>query len=122
MSGPFISLLQREEHLRHLTGVPHLLGLLTTVFLAETGAAPPGKHWNGTYTEEQRGAVAALPPVSATREGLIAFGLGLSELLVSRARPLYPRYDLVWPHDSRRASPRTACSEQLGIDTSVWLY
>ena len=29
---------QREEHLRHLTGVPHLLGLLTTVFLAETGS------------------------------------------------------------------------------------
>ena len=37
MNGPFISLLEREEHLRHLTGVPHLLGLLTTVFLAETG-------------------------------------------------------------------------------------
>ena len=56
MAGPFISLLQREEHLRHLTGVPHLLGLLTTVFLAETGSVPPGKHWNGTYTEEQRAA------------------------------------------------------------------
>ena len=109
MTGPFISLLEREEHLRHLTGVPHLLGLLTTVFLAETGAVPPGKHWNGTYTEEQRAAVAALPPVSATREGLIAFGLGLAELLVTRARPLFPRYDLEWPDRPRRASPRRAC-------------
>lgn len=26
MTGPFISLVQRGEHLRHLTGVPHLLG------------------------------------------------------------------------------------------------
>jgi hypothetical protein len=44
LAGPFISLLRRQEHLRHLTGVPHLLGLLTTVFLAETGQVPPGKH------------------------------------------------------------------------------
>jgi len=121
MNGPFISLLQREEHLRHLTGVPHLLGLLTTVFLAETGAVPPAKHWNGTYTEEQREMVAALPPVSATREGLIAFGLGLSELLVSRARPLYPRHDLVWPHDFASVTANRM-QEQLGVDTSVWLY
>ena len=60
LAGPFITFLQREEHLRHLTGVPHLLGLLTTVFLAETGEPPPGKHWNDTYTDEQRAAVAAL--------------------------------------------------------------
>ena len=121
MAGPFISLLERDEHLRHLTGVPHLLGLLTTVFLAETGAVPPGKHWNGTYTDEQRAAVAALPPVSATREGLIAFGLGLAELLVTRARPLYPRYDLEWPADLAPVTA-TRVQEQLGIDTTAWLY
>ena len=121
MNGPFISLLQRDEHLRHLTGVPHLLGLLTTVFLAETGATPPGKHWNGTYTEEQRDAVAGLPPVSATREGLIAFGLGVAELLITRARPLYPGYDLVWPEDLARVTA-TRVHQQLGIETSTWLY
>ena len=43
MAGPFISLVQREEHMRHLAGVPHLLGLLTTVFLAETGATTTGQ-------------------------------------------------------------------------------
>ncbi|CAN5847804.1 hypothetical protein BH24ACT3_BH24ACT3_05600 [soil metagenome] len=46
LAGPFISLVQRDEHLKHLAGVPHLLGLLTTLFLAETGAVPPAKHWN----------------------------------------------------------------------------
>ena len=46
LAGPFITLIQRDEHMRHLTGVPHILGLLTTVFLAETGAPPPAKQWN----------------------------------------------------------------------------
>jgi hypothetical protein len=120
-AGPFVSLIQREEHLRHLTGVTHLLGLLTTVFLAETGAVPPGKHWNGAYTEEQRAAVAALPPVSATREGLIAFGLGLSELLITRARPLFPRFELEWPADLARVAADRV-HDQLGVDVHTWLY
>ena len=121
MAGPFISLVQREEHLRHLAGVPHLLGLLTTVFLAETGAPPPGKHWNRTFTDEQRAAVAALPPVSATREGLVAFGLGLAELMISRARPLYPRYNLSWPAELAVVTAARV-RETLGIDVSAWLY
>jgi hypothetical protein len=119
--GPFISLLGREEHLRHLTGVPHLLGLLTTVFLAETGAPQPGKHWNGTYTEEQRAAVAALPPVSATREGIMAFGLGLSELLLTRARPLFDRYGLEWPAPLA-ATAAARVRDQLGLDLGAWLH
>ena len=92
LAGPFISLLQRGEHLRHLTGVPHILGLLTTVFLGETNEPPPGKQWNATFTEEQRNAVAALPPVAATRDDLMAFGLGLAQLLVLRARPKFTRH------------------------------
>lgn len=121
MAGPFISLLQRKEHLRHLTGVPHLLGLLTTVFLAETGRPMPGKHWNGAYTEEQRAAVAALPPVSATRDGLVAFGMGLAELLVSRARPLFPNYGLTWPADLAAVTAERLRAT-LGIDTRPWLH
>ena len=91
------------------------------MFLAETGAVPPGKHWNGSYTEEQRAAVAALPPVSATREGLIAFGMGLAELLLSRARPLFHRYDLDWPADLASVAAARV-QDQLGIDISSWCY
>ncbi len=121
MAGPFISLVQREEHLRHMAGVPHLLGLLTTVFLAELDAPPPGKHWNRSFTDEQLAAVAALPAVRATREDLIAFGLGVNELLVSRARPLYPGFGLEWPHDlARVAADRVR--DVLGIETGEWLY
>jgi hypothetical protein len=120
--GPFISLLRRDEHLKHLTGVPHLLGLLTTVFLAETGAPAPGKHWNRTFTEDQRAAAASLPPVSATREGIVAFGLGLAELLVTRARPLYPRYGLTWPAAlAAVAAERLRTHLDLDLDVGGWL-
>lgn len=121
LAGPFISLIEREEHLRHLAGVPHLLGLLTTVFLAETGAAPPGKHWNRTFTEEQRAAVAALPPARATRDDIVAFGLGLADLLITRARPLYPRFDLTWPGDLASAAA-ARLHDCLGVDTRAWLH
>jgi predicted nucleotidyltransferase len=121
LAGPFISLLERDEHLKHLTGVPHLLGLLNTVFLAETGSLPPGKHWNRTFTSEQREAVAALPPVRATRDGVMAFGLALAELLVTRARPLYPRYELQWPSELA-AVTATRVQDQLGLDLMAWLY
>jgi hypothetical protein len=121
MAGPFLSLLQRDEHLRHLTGVPHLLGLLTTVFLAETGAPPPGKHWNRTFTEEQRQAVADVPPAAATREAIVAFGMGVAELVVTRARPLYDRYGLEWPADLARVA-RDRVLTHTGIDISRWCF
>lgn len=120
LAGPFVSLLKRDEHLRHLAGIPHLLGLVTTVFLAETGAASPGKHWNRTFTDEQRAAIAALPGVRATYDDLLAFGLGLAELIVTRARPLYDQYGLEWPTDLARVTARRL-HELLGVDTTAWL-
>lgn len=120
LAGPFISLIQRGEHLRHLTGVPHVLGLLTTVFLAETGEAPPAKVWNQTYTEEQRDAVAALPAVRAARDDLIAFGLAIANLIVDRARPLFQQHDLDWPTGLARIAA-ARIRDELGIETTGWL-
>jgi hypothetical protein len=120
LAGPFISLIHRGEHLRHLTGVPHVLGLLTTVFLAETGEAPPAKVWNQTYTEEQRDAVAALPAVRATRDDLIAFDLAIANLIVDRARPLFQQHDLDWPTDLARVAA-ARIRDELKIETSDWL-
>jgi hypothetical protein len=120
LAGPFISLIQRGEHLRHLAGVPHVLGLLTTVFLAETGEAPPTKVWNRTYTEEQRDAVAALPAVRATRDDLIAFHLAVANLIVDRARPLFQQHDLDWPTDLARVAA-ARLRDKLGIEMTDWL-
>lgn len=120
LAGPFISLVQREEHLRHLTGVPHILGLLTTVFLAETGSSPPGKLWNQTFTPEQQAAVAALPAVGATREAIVGFGLGVARQVITRARPLYPRYGLEWPAPLAAVAARRL-AECLDIHLGEWL-
>jgi hypothetical protein len=121
LAGPFISLVQRNEHARHLTGVGHLIGLLTTVFLAETERPQPGKHWNSTFTEEQQEALASLPGVRARREDIIAFGLGVARLLIERARPLYVRFDLKWPAGLAAVAALRLRTE-LGIETHDWLY
>jgi hypothetical protein len=120
LAGPFISLIKRGEHLKHLTGLPHVLGLLTTVFLAETGKAPPTKLWNPTYTDEQLHAVATLPPVRATADDLIAFGLGVARLIVERGRPLFLHHDLVWPADLARVAA-ARIRDNLDVDTTDWL-
>jgi hypothetical protein len=121
LSGPFISLVRRDEHLRHLAGVPHLLGLLTTVFLAELDAPAPGKHWNTTFTDEQRATVEALPSVGASRELLVGFGLAIAELVLTRARPLFVSRGLAWP-----SALATVAAERLrdglGVETDDWLY
>ena len=120
LAGPFISLIRRGEHLKHLTGIPHVLGLLTTVFLAETGQAPPAKLWNLAYTDEQLRAVATLPSVRATADDLTAFGLGVAKLIVERGRPLFQHHDLVWPTGLARVAA-FRIRDNLGIDTTDWL-
>jgi hypothetical protein len=59
--------------------------------------------------------------VSATRDGLLAFGLGLAEVLVTRARPLFDRYGQVWPGGLARVAA-TRVHDQLGIDVRSWCY
>lgn len=121
LAGPFVSLVRRGEHMRYLAAVPHVLGLLTTVFLAETGAPPPGKHWNEAFTAEQRAVVAALPPVAATEEHVVAFELALAEQVVTRARPLFAERGLTWPTAFARVAADRV-EDVLGLDVHPWLH
>lgn len=121
LAGPFVSLLQRGEHVRHLQGVGHALALLLIVFLAETGAAPPAKHLNVALTDEQRDAVAQLPPVAATRDSLIGFELAIAGLMVTRARPLYPQLDLEWPAQLIDVAARRI-EKCLGVTRPGWMH
>jgi hypothetical protein len=59
--------------------------------------------------------------VSASREGLVDFGTGLAELMLTRARPLFPRYDLEWPSGLAEVAAARV-QEQLGISISGWCY
>ena len=120
LAGPFVSLVQRDENFRSLTGIGHLVGLLSTVFLAETGAPPPGKLWNQTFTPEQLAAVAALPAVTATNRGMVDFSLAIAKLMLTRARPLYAVYDLEWPAEFARVVANRL-RECLDIEAGDWL-
>ncbi len=99
-AGPFVSYLERGEHVRHMVGCGHIVGLLTTVMLAETESPPAnGKRLNAFLTDEQRACLESLPPLRATREDVSAFGLAVAGEVLRRARPLFAKYDLDWPTD-----------------------
>jgi hypothetical protein len=97
-AGPFVSFLERGEHVRHIAGCGHILGLLTTVMLAETESPPAnGKLLNSFLTDEQRACLESLPPLRATRADVAAFGLAVAGEVLRRARPLFTKYNLTWP-------------------------
>ena len=118
LTGPFITLVQRGEHLRHLTGAPHIVGLLMTVLLAETHSPPAGKRWNPSLNPEQLAATESLPPLGATRDGVVSFGLEVARQIVTRARPLFPQYGLAWPADLA-AVARARLAQTLEVDAST---
>ena len=41
--------------------------------------------------------------------------------LMTRARPLFPRYGLEWPSDLARVTAARV-EDQLGLDISTWCY
>jgi hypothetical protein len=121
LAGPFITMVQRGEYLKLMAGMPHVLGLLTTVFLAELDAPMPGKQWNTTFTEEQLAVVASLPGARATRASMLEFGLGLAYLVLTRARPLFVERGIPWPGGLAAVTGGRLLTS-LGVDTSAWLH
>ena len=121
LAGPFITLIGRDDHITHLTGVAHIVRLLTTVLLAENGSAPAGKILRESLTDEQQSVVAGLPALHASREALIEFDLALTREMLTRARPLYARYGLTWPAPLA-AVAATRLRDKLGINAADWLY
>ncbi len=98
LAGPGIRFLKRGDHLGHLGGLGHTLGLLTTVLLAEAEVVPDdARHPERYMNAAQRAVIEALPPVTATYDSLLAFELALAEQTLTRARPLFERYGLTWP-------------------------
>ena len=115
-AGPFISYVQRGEHVRHLAGAGHILGLLTAVLLAESGSPPPpGKALNPSLTGEQLSMLEALPPIAPVRDAIVGFHVAVGRELVRRARPLFDRYGIGWPEELE-AVARRRVREHLGME------
>lgn len=120
LAGPGIRFLKRGDHLGHLGGLGHTLGLLTTVLLAETGVVPDDpRHPERYLTAEQRVVIEALPPVTATYDSLLAFELALAEQTLTRARPLFDKFGLAWPSALERVAARNL-KRHLGVNVD-WL-
>lgn len=120
LAGPGVRFLKRGDHLGHLSGLGHTIGLLTTVLLAETGVVPDDpRHPERYLTDEQRAVIAALPPVTASYDALLAFELALAEHTLTRARPLFDRFGLAWP-TALEAVAAANVERHLGV-TVDWL-
>jgi len=114
LAGPFRTFLERGEHVRHMAGCAHILGLLTTVMLAENDAPPvTAKRLNASLNDEQRAALASLPPLRPTRVDIAAFGLAVAAETLRRARPLFAEYGLDWPDALEGVARRRI--EELGL-------
>jgi hypothetical protein len=116
LCGPFITDFGRREFVRPMIGTGHLLGLLTTVMLAETESPPPSaKTPSADLTDEQRAALAALPPLHATTDSATTFTLAVAGELTRRARPLLRRYGIDWPEELERTA-RARVKDVTGLE------
>lgn len=71
--------------------------------------------------EVQPSGSAGTGTADRCRDGLLAFGLGLAELLVTRVRPLDARYGRTWPADLA-AVTAARVRDALSIHTTAWLH
>lgn len=114
MSGPLIKFLKRGEHVAHLSGIGHSLTLLQAVLLAERDAPIDARKPASELSPESLAVIAALPPVSATYDALLAFELAIGREVITRGKSLFVRYGLEWPKPFERVAA-TNLREQLGV-------
>ncbi len=95
----------RDELLVAMFGVAILRNHLIDLLLLENGVERGGaKRVNPLLTEEQRRALANLPPESPTHESLIEVHLAYARLFLPRARRLLAEHGLPYPEAFERAT------------------
>lgn len=103
--------LGRGEYLVGMDGVGHLRRLLIDLFLEEAGinqAVRGGAlHMNRFLTDDQRAALASVPPLEATRESVMAAQEALTHLFLPAARALARKTGAQWPTSFEDATRRT---------------
>ena len=116
--GLLVVALGREEYLVGLAGVEILRRLTTDLMLEENGVGPAERggalRRNPFLKPDQRRELAALAPVSASREGLIAANLELAAIFLPRAKRLAAQVGMAWPAVFEAATKRHL-RERLGV-------
>ncbi len=79
-------------------------GLIELMLLENGGARGGAKRLNPLLTEEQRAALAGLPPLVPTREAVIAGHLACARLFLPHARRLLAAHGLPYPEAFERAT------------------
>ncbi len=99
----------RGDHVMGVEGAMLLRGLLIDLMLAENGRARSErsvKRVTTLLTPAQYAEIAALPPLAATRDSLMAANRALAALYLPRAKALFAARGLPWPdafEDATRA-------------------
>ncbi|MBX3485066.1 hypothetical protein [Phenylobacterium sp.] len=101
--------LGRGEHVVSLSGQELLRRMIVDLMLDENGVGVAERggalRRNPLLTPEQRAELAALPPVRADREGILAGNAALAAVFLPRARRLAARVGAPWP-DALEAATR----------------
>jgi hypothetical protein len=89
----------RAEYFNSVTGLFFLRNLIVDLLVEETDAPHRGGalHLNRLITAEQKAALAALPPLVAERDALIAAYLAHAALYLPRARRMAALRGVAWP-------------------------
>jgi predicted nucleotidyltransferase len=111
--------LGRGEYFVALDGVGYMRRLIIDLFLEEAGinqAARGGAlHLNRLLTDDQRRALASMPPLEATRESVIAAQEALTHLFLPAARALARKTGASWPSSFEEAT-RNTLARNLGLE------
>ncbi len=93
--------LNRREYIVSLDGMGLLRGMIVDLFMIENGRRRDRgvKRINQFLTDEQRTALEALPPLSATRDSLVAYMIAAAQLFLPRAQALANAQAATWPED-----------------------
>jgi hypothetical protein len=111
--------LGRGEYLVAMDGIGHMRRLIVDLFLEEAGVSQAARggalHLNRLLTEDQRRALAAVPPLEANRESVIAAQEHLTHLFLPAARALARKTGATWPSSFEDATRRTL-EKNLGLE------
>ncbi|OAI43124.1 hypothetical protein AYO38_02825 [bacterium SCGC AG-212-C10] len=113
--GPAV--IARGHYLMAVDGMGLLRSMCIDLLLAESGktrADASPKRLESLLTDEQRIALAALPPLSADRSALLAYTLALWGLYLPRAKALAASTGTAWPSEFEVAT-RQWVSQSLGL-------